>query len=144
MSQYVNFFLRRGDEFIPLKDYSRSSPIYSVMDAPYEKIQEYSYSDLEAKILALKKMKEDNAAAITRILERINSVYHLNNSVEEKMEYVNDYYSQISDFEDDNKNLDRCVIELEFIADLVYMDYTIYAGVEIGEPTLEDVVKMGE
>ena len=38
MSQYVNFFLRRGDEFIPLKDYSRSSPIYSVMNAPYEKI----------------------------------------------------------------------------------------------------------
>lgn len=144
MSQYVNFFLRRGDEFIPLKDYSRSSPIYSVMNAPYEKIREYSYSDLEAKILRLKGMKEENAAMITRIWERINSVYHLNNSVEEKMEYVNDYYSQISDFEDDNKNLDRCMIELEFIADLVYMDCTIYAGVEIEEPTLEDVVKMGE
>ena len=144
MSQYVNFFLRRGDEFIPLKDYSRSSPIYSVMNAPYEKIREYNYSDLEAKILALKEMKEDNAAAITRIRERINSVYQLNNSVEEKMEYVNDYYSQISDFEENKKNLDRCMIELEFIADLVYMDCTIYAGVEIGEPTLEDVVKMGE
>lgn len=144
MSQYVNFFLRRGDEFIPLKDYSRSSPIYSVMNAPYEKIREYSYSDLESKILHLKEMKEDNAAAITRIWERINSVYHLNNSVEEKMEYVNDYYSQISDLEDDNKNLDRYMTELDFIANLIYMDYTIYAGVEIGEPTLEDVVKTGE
>ena len=144
MSQYVNFFLRRGDEFIPLRDYSRSSPVYSVINAPYEKIREYSYSDLESKILRLKEMKEDNAAAITRIWERINSVYHLNNSVEEKMEYVNDYYSQISDLEDDNKNLDRCMIELDFIADLVYMDCTIYAGVEIGEPTVEDIVNLGE
>ena len=144
MSQYVNFFLRRGDEFIPLKDYSRSSPIYSVMNAPYEKIREYSYSDLESKILRLKEMKEENAAMITQIWERINSAYHLNNSVEEKMEYVNDYYSQISDLEDDNKNLDRCMIELDFIADLIYMDCTIYAGVEIGEPTLDDIVKMGE
>ncbi len=144
MSQYVNFFLRRGDEFIPLRDYSRSSPVYSVINAPYEKIREYSYPELEARILHLKEMKEDNAAAITRIWERINSVYHLNNSVEEKMEYVNDYYSQISDLEDDNKNLDRCMVELDFIADLIYMDCTIYAGVEIGEPTLDDIVKMGE
>lgn len=144
MSQYVNFFLRRDDEFIPLKDYSRSSPIYSVMDAPYEKIREYRHEELESKILRLKEMKEENSMVIAQIRNRIKDVYHMNNSVAEKMEYVSDYYNQISDFEDDNKNLDRCMIELEFIADLVYMDCTIYAGVEIGEPTLEDVVKMGE
>lgn len=144
MSQYVNFFLRKGDEFLPLADYSRSSPIYSVMDAPYEKIREYNYHDLESKILHLKEMKEDNAAVMAQICNRIRDVYHMENSVAEKMEYVSDYYSQVSDFEDDNKNLDRCMIELDFIANLIYMDYKIYAGVEIGEPTVEDIVNLGE
>lgn len=144
MSQYVNFFLRKGDEFLPLADYSRSSPIYSVMDAPYEKIREYNYHDLESKILRLKEMREENEDIIARLCERINSVYCLNNSVNEKMEYVSDYLNQISDLEDDNKNLDRCMIELGFIANLIYMDYTIYAGVEIGKPTLVDIVKKGK
>ena len=39
MSQYVEFFVKRDDVFIPVGSYSRNNPMYQALDfAPYEKI----------------------------------------------------------------------------------------------------------
>lgn len=141
MSQYVNFFIRHNDELLPIADYSRSSTIYQVMsDAPYGKIQGYSYKALQDKITELNEEKTEYIKQIRVYIHRIELICGMeNNSVEEKEEAIQNYDIAIAGLKDEVAEIEKQAIELRFIANLTY-EYEVYAGVEVGEPKIEDII----
>lgn len=46
MSQYLYFFARHDKEFVLIADYSRSTQVYSEVNAPYEKIRKIDETEL--------------------------------------------------------------------------------------------------
>ena len=143
MSQYINFFIRIGDRFISIADYSRNTEMYNVMsDAPYEKVREYSYNELQLKLAKLYTAITANLKEISKWKERIKMVLDMkNNSIEEKSDAIAFLNETIDDIQQMNDAIDKQIIELDFIAELIYKDYHIYAGFEIGDPTIQDIVE---
>lgn len=62
MSQYLNFFVRIKDGFIPIGDYSRNSIFYQMVNScifpPYEKIMPVSIQQLKEVCDNFKKIKQ--------------------------------------------------------------------------------------
>lgn len=139
MSQYLNFFARHDKEFVPIADYSRSTNVYSEVNAPYEKIRAIDETELRTiaeRLRAGKIFAKTQIEAINRKLELISSA---NNSLEEKLDAINSELEVIEEYEDDIQALDRYATELDFIANMTY-DNDIFVGIEIGGPTKKDII----
>lgn len=142
MSQYVNFFIRHGNDLLSIADYSRSSTLYGVMqDAPYEKLREYSYEELQLKISELNASKSAYLKQITHCHQRIKIICEMNDPIADKLDMVASIDNDIEEIQQEIDAIDRQAIELDFIANLMYQGYFIYAGIEVGEPTLQDIVE---
>lgn len=139
MSQYLYFFARHDKEFVPIADYSRSTKVYSEVNAPYEKIRAIDETELRAiaeRLRAGKIFAKTQIEAINRKLELISSA---NNSLEEKLDAINSELEVIEEYEDDIQALDRYAAELNFIANMA-CDNNIFVGFEISDPTTKDIV----
>ena len=139
MSQYLYFFARHNKELIPIADYSRSTKVYSEVNAPYEKIRAIDETELRTiaeRLRAGKIFAKTQIEAINRKLELISSA---NNSLEEKLDVINSELEIIEDYEDDIQALDRYAAELNFIANMAY-DNDIFVGIEISDPTEKDII----
>lgn len=139
MSQYLNFFARHDKEFVPIADYSRSTNVYSEVNAPYEKIRAIDETELRTiaeRLRAGKIFAKTQIEAINRKLKLISSA---NNSLEEKLDAIDSELEVIEEYEDDIQALDRYATELDFIANMA-CDNDIFVGFEIGEPTKKDIV----
>lgn len=141
MSQYLYFFARHDKEFILIADYSRNTQVYSEVDAPYEKIKKIDTAELRAiaeRLRAGKNFAKSQIEATNRKLELLIS--SANNSLEEKLNVISSELEVIEEYKGDIRALDRYAIELDFIADMTYNN-DIFAGIEIGEPTEQDIVE---
>ena len=139
MSQYLNFFARHDKEFVPIVNYSRSTNVYSEVNAPYEKIRAINETELRTiaeRLRAGKNFAKTQIEAINRKLELISSA---NNSLEEKLDAINSELEVIEEYEDDIQALDRYATELDFIANMAY-DNNIFVGFEISDPTEKDII----
>lgn len=139
MSQYLNFFARHNKEFVPIADYSRSTKVYSEVNAPYEKIRAIDKTELGAiadRLRAGKIFAKTQIEAINRKLKLISSA---NNSLEEKLDAIDSELEVIEEYEDDIQALDRYATELDFIANMAY-DNDIFVGIEVGDPTEKDII----
>lgn len=139
MSQYLHFFARHDKELVPIADYSRSTKVYSEVNAPYEKIRAIDETELRTiaeRLRAGKNFAKTQIEAINRKLELISSA---NNSLEEKLDAINSELEVIEEYEDDIQALDRYATELDFIANMTY-DNDIFVGFEIGNPTEKDII----
>lgn len=139
MSQYLNFFARHDKELVPIADYSRSTKVYSEVNAPYEKIRAIDETELRTiaeRLRAGKIFAKTQIETINRKLELISSA---NNSLEEKLDAINSELEVIEEYEDDIQALDRYATELDFIANMTY-DNDIFVGIEIGNPTKKDII----
>lgn len=131
MSQYLYFFARHDKEFILIADYSRSTQVYSEVNAPYEKIDETELRSVAERLRAGKNFAKSQIETLNRKLELISSA---NNSLEEKLDAINSELEIIEEYENDIQTLDRYAIELDFIANMA-CDNDIFVGFEIGCPT---------
>lgn len=139
MSQYLHFFARHDKELVPIADYSRSTKVYSEVNAPYEKIRAIDETELRTiaeRLRAGKNFAKTQIEALNRKLELISSA---NNSLEEKLDAINSELEVIEEYEDDIQALDRYATELDFIANMTY-DNDIFVGFEIGNPTEKDII----
>ena len=139
MSQYLNFFARHDKDIVPIADYSRSTKVYSEVNAPYEKIRAINETELRTiaeRLRAGKNFAKTQIEAINRKLELISSA---NNSLEEKLDAINSELEVIEEYEDDIQALDRYATELDFIANMAY-DNNIFVGFEISDPTEKDII----
>lgn len=159
MSQYIQFFIRHNDDFLPIGTYSRSSEIYQMadFDVPYEKIHAINSDTLGA----WKRGAEDQIKQIQKCIstrkEFIEMTMQSNNPLDEKMEYVGDVYNEIAYMKEEIENARDAIKYYEFLDTLigeaeetkynddengVHLDPAqyIYVGIEVGYPTIDDVI----
>lgn len=153
MSAYVDFFIRNKDDFIPIADYSRNSMIYSIVnnDVPYEKIRAITTQDINKFINVASEKIRECEQGIRKEKERIKLVATFDNSIEEKLEVIAQYEEGIEEY---TQSIEECTYAKNFFSFLtelinvrrweenssVNINEYIYAGIEIGRPTVEDIV----
>lgn len=140
MSQYLNFFARHGEEFIPIADYSRNTVVYNEVVAPYGKVKKFSDHDLEEICNRLRAGKNFAKTQIENINYKLELIFSANNSLEDKLSMASEELELIESYENDIRDCDRYITELSFIANMTY-DNDIFAGIEVGEPTEQDIVE---
>ena len=141
MSQYLNIFLKSDGKFIPIGDYSRSTYLYDEFNAPYEKICEYKADGLREVGARL----ESRANDIEKYIQKLESLIALipnfqGQDMEEKISAILDYESQIEEEKEELKTLYSQSSVCYFLANIAEDYVPVYAGVEIADPTDQDVI----
>lgn len=141
MSQYLNIFLKSDGKFIPIGDYSRSTYLYDEFNAPYEKICEYKADGLREVGARL----ESRANDIKEYIQKLESLIALipnfqGQEMEEKISAILDYKSQIEEEKEELKTLYSQSSVCYFLANIAEDYVPVYAGVEIADPTDQDVI----
>ena len=153
MSQYMSFFIRRdSDNFVPLFTFSRSSALYQQFDytVPYEKVRALSYSELEKYLGKCESYIVKLKDSIRKANEKKTLIASFNNPVDEKVEALNEVEYDIREAEDSIREVERAYYSILALIDIVDeiaynpaydKDKYIYAGIEVCDPTSEDVVE---
>ena len=141
MSQYLNIFLKSDGKFIPIGDYSRSTYLYDEFCAPYGKICEYKADGLREVGVRL----ESRANDIEKYIQKLESLIALipnfqGQEMEEKISAILDYKSQIEEEKEELKILRSQTSVCYFLANIAEDYVPVYAGVEIADPTDQDVI----
>ena len=141
MSQYLTVFLKSDGKFIPIGDYSRSTYLYDEFNAPYGKICEYKADGLREVGARL----ESQANDIEKYIQKLESLIALipnfqGQEMEEKISAILDYKSQIEEEKEELKTLYSQSSVCYFLANIAEDYVPVYAGVEIADPTDQDVI----
>lgn len=152
MSAYIQFFIRHENIFLPIGTFSRGNYIYQLFNdfAPWEKIRPITISDLERirneMVLDIEKAKDQ----LKEIKERRALVATFNNSVEDKLEALMGYDEYEQGVKDDLAMAEYTRGYLNTLSDILDdiqfderydSDTYIYVGVEVGNPTIDDIVR---
>lgn len=141
MSQYLNIFLKSDGKFIPIKDYSRSTYLYDEFNAPYEKICEYKADGLREVGARLESRANDIKEYIQKLEDLIALIPSFQgHEMEEKISAILDYESQIEEEKEELKTLYSQTSVCYFLASVAEDYVPVYAGVEIADPTDQDVI----
>ena len=141
MSQYLTIFLKSDGKFIPIGDYSRSTYLYDEFNAPYGKICEYKAEGLREIGACL----ESRANNIKKYIQKLENLIALipsfqGQEMEEKISAILDYKSQIEEEKEELKTLYSQSSTCYFLANIAEDYVPVYAGVEIADPTDQDVI----
>ena len=141
MSQYLNIFLKSDGKFIPIGDYSRSTYLYDEFNAPYEKICEYKADGLREVGARLESRANDIKEYIQKLEDLIALIPSFQgHEMEEKISAILDYKSQIEEEKEELKTLYSQSSVCYFLASIAEDYVPVYAGVEIADPTDQDVI----
>ena len=141
MSQYLNIFLKSDGKFIPIGDYSRSTYLYDEFNAPYEKICEYKADGLREVGARLESRANDIKEYIRKLEDLIALIPSFQGQeMEEKISAILDYKSQIEEEKEELKTLYSQSSVCYFLANIAEDYVPVYAGVEIANPTNQDVI----
>ena len=141
MSQYLNIFLKSDGKFIPIGDYSRSTYLYDEFNAPYEKICEYKADGLREIGARLESRANDIKEYIQKLEDLIALIPNFQGQeMEEKISAILDYKSQIEEEKEELKTLYSQSSVCYFLASVAEDYVPVYAGVEIADPTDQDVI----
>lgn len=143
MSQYLNFFIKTGeDRYQQIASYSRNRVIYKAFDsAPYEQITRLTDSKIVNAIEELKAARDAYQKTMRDNDEQVAIQYRLCS----KDEFF-DIYGQIQqtnkELKQDVEDCEKGLIELQFIHRMTKTpnNATIYFGVEIYDPEDEDII----
>lgn len=141
MSQYLNIFLKSDGKFIPIGDYSCSTYLYDEFHAPYEKICEYKANGLREVGARLESRANDIKKYIQKLEDLISLIPDFQGQeMEEKISAILDYKSQIEEEKEELKTLYSQSSICYFLANIAEDYAPVYAGVEIADPTDQDVI----
>ena len=141
MSQYLNIFLKSDGKFIPIGDYSRSTYLYDEFNAPYEKICEYKADGLREIGARLESRANDTKKYIQKLESLIALIPSFQGQeMEEKISAILDYKSQIEEEKEELKTLYSQSSVCYFLASIAEDYVPVYAGIEIADPTDQDVI----
>ena len=141
MSQYLNIFLKSDGKFIPIKDYSRSTYLYDEFHAPYGKICKYKAERLREIGARLESRANDTKKYIQKLESLIALIPSFQGQdMEEKISTILDYNSQIEEEKEELKILRSQTSVCYFLASIAEDYVPVYAGVEIADPTDQDVI----
>ena len=143
MSQYLNFFIKTGEnQYQQIASYSRNHRIYQAFNsAPYEKITRLTESKIVNAIEELKTVKD----AYQKVIQDNNEQVAIQYSLCSKDEFF-DIYGQIQqtnkELRQDIEDCEKSLTELQFIHQMTRTpnNAIIYFGVEIYDPEDEDII----
>ena len=143
MSQYLNFFIRTGEnKYQQIASYSRNHRIYQAFNsAPYEKITRLTESKIVNAIKELKTVKDAYQKVIQDNNEQIATQYRLYSK--DKFFDIYDRIQQINkELKQDVEDCEKSLIELQFIQRMTRTSNNaiIYFGVEIYDPEDKDII----
>ena len=147
MSAYIYFFIRKDKDFIPLVCYSRNSDIYNIISKttyiPWEHINNITYDVLHDWIVAA----DDEINRTKSEIKKIEKMFELSNSYT-----LGDAYGYASTIEEYNELIERIKgikVIFDFMKDILdeyeYKEDSnvsdiLYFGMEISNPTTEDII----
>ena len=152
MSAYIQFFIRHDEAFMPIGIYIRGSKIYEYFDdyIPWEKIKRVTRplldkirDNINDDILYYQKRYD-------RAKEMKEYVAGMNNSMEEKMEWVENIEATLGDCCEEIEKAEYVKHYLNFLDDIIesveyekHIDYKnyLYVGIEVENPTVDDIVR---
>ena len=141
MSQYLTIFLKSDGKFIPIGDYSRSTYLYDEFNAPYGKICEYKADELREVGARLERRANDIKEYIQKLEDLIALIPSFQgHEMEEKISAILDYKSQIEEEKEELKILYSQSSVCYFLASVAEDYVPVYAGVEIVDPTDQDII----
>ena len=141
MSQYLTIFLKSDGKFIPIGDYSRSTYLYDEFNAPYGKICEYKAEGLREIGARLESRANDTKKYIQKLESLIALIPSFQGQeMEEKISAILDYKSQIEEEKEELKTLRSQSSVCYFLASIAEDYVPVYAGVEIADPTDQDII----
>ena len=155
MSAYMSFFIRANDNFYPIGTYSRSTAIYEMFDeagySNWESIRAITFTDIEA----VRKENFSNVIGWKKLIKETENEIELVKSIEapldEKIDVIDRRLAELNEFKDKVDELVEvssfCNFLETILEDIKYGSYEsidvdnyIYAGIEIGHPTVEDII----
>ena len=141
MSQYLSIFLKSDGKFIPIGDYSRSTYLYDEFNAPYEKICEYKADGLREIGARLESRANDTKKYIQKLESLIALIPSFQGQeMEEKISAIMDYKTQIEEEKEELKTFYSQSSVCYFLASVAEDYVPVYAGVEIADPTDQDII----
>ena len=151
MSEYVDFYIRsHGDEFIPLQDFSRVTPIYRQLAffLPYGKIKAIDHFSLKQIKQRLDGQAKHIKNEIELQKETLKFIKNTSESLADKLAARDDTLRTIEEYNDEldvvNSNINFVEVFVDLLTRLNYnsgydKDKFLYAGIECGSPSIEDI-----
>ena len=149
MSAYIQFFIRHEDTFLPIGTFNRNNAIYQVFDgiAVWEKIRPIGEPILNDAEKIVKEFIGVSEKALARANEEKSAIVVFNNTVEEKLQSINEYNSYIAEIKEDIKGLEAAQQYLWFLRDILESikctDFNkqpyLYVGIEV-EGKIEELI----
>ena len=152
MSAYIQFFIRHGDSFLPIGSFSRSNEIYQQFS------ESISWGQIRPISRPLLYFIGDNVndcicyteREIQRIEDNKAFIATFNNSADEKMKMIGnanavkeEYVRELEELRYTRHYIDfllEIIDSVDFNDDFDYKNY-LYAGIEVGSPTIDDIVR---
>ena len=154
MSQYISFYVRsKHDDFIGLGDYSCNNLIYQLTDralhVPYEHIRVLTTNDLRDMKDEANLERDSINDNIAKYRGCIADIATFNNSLDEKMECVAEYQDLIDEATEQLREIELAAHYFQFLGAIIEandfngipMDKCVYCGLEISDPTIDDIKK---
>lgn len=144
MSDYLEIYARKNDDFVFLLAHCRSSLFFRTLGkyARYEKIRRLTPAIIDQTLLDIRTDCDAYSRSIERTREIIRVVGTFEGSYEEKIEHLYELTNEIEEYQDLIKEAHRCEAQLELLrqmVDDVNADETarkeeigIYFGIECG------------
>lgn len=155
MSQYTHIFVEKQGAFIEISCTSRSCVLSQIFAdyAPWEKIREVTYEDLQKIYSQQARELVDLKHRLHEQKKRIAVIASFNNSIDEKLDAWRDIDEGITENKDNIAELEAALCKIDLLKDIAYQSQLavkydhaipvrIYAGCECGsDVTVEDIEK---
>lgn len=152
MSQYLEFYVKsKEDNFTYLDAFSRSTSMYRLLNedigAPYGKVRKLDKAHLQEAIEIARGYLEGLVERKKKHGDMLQLISSFSNPVDEKIEAI---YELQQDFEEYNESIEEMEYVINYLRVLASMvdsmsyhgsETGLYYGIEVGSPTLEDVVE---
>ena len=145
MSQYMEFYVGKGDTLIELNSFSRNSSIYRLFyesnSVSYEKVRQITANEVATtveyiadEIKHLKKNKKEAIKELERLYKATGDFYK-NDEVHQTYENINAYIEEVKeDIKADKIALRFAEVFYDMVKDAIYIDDEVkyYFGIESG------------
>ena len=156
MSQYLHFYIKNGENFLPIGTWNRSSRVYDIFrGAPYEKVRALKNSDLAN---ARERVKEDLGYAVgaeKRAKDEIEFLRSCAMDTDKLLERYHDLVEYLDELRENREEGERVLQLINFFQDIIdeaadaekwsdnplnlHADSYLFYGIECYQPTIKDL-----
>lgn len=144
MSQYLEFYIRHNDDYLPIASYGGGSAYMEVFDdyvPSYSGLRTVTESMLGSVRADVQQKIKENKQFIKRTKKLKQDILQANNSMEEKLEQIAGQDEYLDEIEDENEALDGVDHFIDFLYGIleeaefsehegIQKDKYLYVGVE--------------